>query len=233
MRSHTFTDSILKSFEEARIVCLLFYGSSAYKNDNHTGNSDFDYCLLLKSRQPDDHILLRELCLAHPSVDLTVHYLDILESQGWSKFRHGNHGVFFLFHLASSKTVIGTNVFARKVVHLDSRAVKESLEAQIVEYFWRLDNWFFNIDSKELIIKFRKYLTRVAQDILAMKGDISYFEINGFNKSKFHEVYIVDKPYFSKRTKQLFELLPTTGSIEVISELREKLEYDFRKISTQ
>lgn len=95
---------------------------------------------------------------------------------GWDNFQSDNHGVFFLYHFASARAIIGDNIFLRKIHLVQTADMIASLRRQIIEYFWRLDNAIFTLTDEELINSdmFRKYSVRITQDLLVSRGDISF-----------------------------------------------------------
>lgn len=226
-----FCEEIRKTFGK-RVVSLLYYGSNAFASKQRSEFSDFDFCLVLDRRHPKDLLRIKRLTTKSNGIDLTLHYLDDLEAIGWNRFQHGNHGTFFLLHLASAKTILGVNIFARKIPVLENADIKESLVRQIIEYFWRLDHWYFEgNDAKETVRKFRKYLIRVAQDLLVSQGDISFEEINHLDSDKFITDYIANKKYLSKSTKTGFNHLRSDkATIDDCIKLKISLYEDFRSL---
>jgi hypothetical protein len=214
-----------------RVVCLLFYGSHAYSRPRSDG-SDYDYYLLLDKPKNGDLQILKSICDKSINSDFSLQYLSVLERRGWNNFQHGNHGAFFLFHLASSITLLGTNIFSRKVMQLDRDTVVNSLVSQIEEYFWRLDHWHINgLKDKELLLSTKKYLVRICQDIMLAKGDISFQEINVSTDTEFVKTYLTGKYYLSKKTTQkltaFLKIATLSKSKEEYPKLRETLYRDF------
>ena len=147
-----------KTFFNDRIICLLYYGSNAYNRDIKK-TSDFDLCLVLDKRMPNDISKIRKIAQTFSKLELSLHYLADLEEDGWDNFQSDNHGVFYLYHFASAKAIIGDNIFLRKIHLVQKADVIASLKRQIIEYFWRLDNAIFILPEEELINSdmFRKY----------------------------------------------------------------------------
>lgn len=221
-----------------RIVCLLYYGSNAFPQKSRSKLSDYDFCLVLDRYKEKDISKLKEITKDYNGIDLTLHYVEDLDELGWNNFQHGNHGVFFLLHLASARTLLGVNVFSRKIPYINRQNVIDSLERQIIEYFWRLNHWYLSeLDESKLAVRYKKYLIRIAQDILVAKGDISFSEINVINNRKLIEDFVCSQSYFSTKTKKYFlELLkerPLKPPFRVLNRLRETLYRDFRKAFTE
>jgi len=216
-----------------RIVCLLYYGSNAYKREVKK-SSDYDFCLVLDQRLPNDLNKIKSITKKLFKVEMTLHYLDELKKDGWNNFQSDNHGVFYLYNFASAKSLIGDNIFLRKMHLVKSDEVIASLRRQIIEYFWRLDNCFFTLSDENLVKSdiIRKYSVRIVQDLLLICGDISFFEINEINYSKFFYKFVENKEYFQNDTKALLIKLINNDNIlvEDLIELKEKLYQDFRNI---
>ena len=213
-----------------RIVCLLYYGSNAFNKDINSDYSDYDFCLVLDKYDSKDLINLKKIISKYNRIDITLHSLFDLELIGWSNFQHGNHGEFFLLHLANSKIILGNNIFQRKLSIIDYSNIKKSIKTQIIEYFWRLDHWYFTVKNEnELNIKFKKYLIRILQDILLYKGDISFFEINTINSQEFIDNWIDDKNYISIETKKsLMKINQNSYKVEYYVYLKTLIYNDFR-----
>lgn len=216
-----------------RVICLLYYGSNAY-NREIKKNSDYDFCLVLDQRKTKDLSIIRKITKKFSKVELTLHYLKDLETDGWDNFQSDNHGVFYLYHFASAKAIIGDNVFARKIHLIQTNDIIDSLRRQIIEYFWRLDNKIFTLSDEDLVKSdvFRKYPVRIAQDLLIVRGDISFSEINQINYSNFFDKFVKDKEYFQNQTKELLLMVINRDSITVekLITLKEVLYEDFRRI---
>lgn len=224
----------LKDIFKNRIICLLYYGSNAYNRDIKK-NSDYDFCLVLDKRKSKDLGEIRKVTRDFFKIELTLHYLEDLEQDGWENFQSDNHGVFYLYHFASTKAIIGDNIFARKIHLIQTNNIIASLRRQIIEYFWRLDNNIFILPDEELEKSdiFRKYTVRIIQDLLIVEGDISFLEINQINYSDFFNKFVKDKGYIQNRTKKLLQNVINREknlSVDDIIELREALYEDFRRI---
>jgi hypothetical protein len=221
-----------KEFKQ-RIVCLLYYGSNAFNRELRK-NSDFDFCLVLDTQKHDDIKCIRSITLRYPHIEMTLHYLDDLNSAGWDNFQSDNHGVFYLFHFAAAKTLLGSNIFSRKIFLLRNANVHESLRRQIVEYFWRIDNGLFKLSEEEIVQStfFRKYMVRIAQDIMVAQGDISFLEINQTSHTDFVNNFVLDKEYFSKNTKKLFAFMVKNNIVSVnkLITFKEELYGDFKRV---
>lgn len=217
---------------ESRIISFLYYGSHAFSGKTRSRFSDYDFCLVLDKHIPTDLSELKKITGRYKGIDLTVHYLNDLEEIGWNSFQHGNHGTFFLLHLAASKTLLGINIFERKIAVLDKADIKDSLRRQIIEYFWRLDHWYLSeTENQKLNLRYKKYLIRIAQDIMVSRGDISFSEINRLSDMEFINSHLGDKNYFSTKTKKQFHKISTSEpSLIRYIQLRESLYRDFRKI---
>lgn len=224
--------NLRKQFDK-RIICLLYYGSNAY-NREIKENSDYDFCLVLDQRKSKDLNSIREITKKFSKIELTLHYLKDLEFDGWDNFQSDNHGVFFLYHFASAKAIIGDNIFSRKIHLIQMNYIIDSLRRQIIEYFWRLDNKIFTLSDEELIESdiFRKYPVRITQDLLIACGDISFAEINQINYHEFFNKFIKDKKYFQNQTKELLLMVINRENISVdkLITLKEVLYEDFRRI---
>ena len=214
-----------------RIICLLYYGSHAY-NREIKPTSDFDLCLVLDTRKTKDLNKIREIIKPFSQIDLTLHYLDELEQDGWENFQSDNHGVFYLFHFATAQTIIGDNIFSKKLNLIPSTKVIASLRRQIIEYFWRLDNAIFSLSNEELIVSdiFRKYSIRILQDLLVARGEISFTEINQINYTDFYDKFIKNNTYIHDQTKHLLNAIihKEINSVNDIIKLKELLYKDFR-----
>jgi hypothetical protein len=226
--------SIKSSFGN-RVVCLLYYGSNAFPEKKKSLLSDYDFCLVLDKSKSKDLEKLKEITSSYRGIDLTLHYLNDLEDRGWTNFQHGSHGAFFLLHLASARTLIGENIFARKTAFLDKRIVRDSIEHQITEYFWRLTHWYLlEMDENKLCDLYEKYLIRIAQDMLAARGDISFDEINTMSHKDIVTKFIAKKRYFSKKTIKFFMDTITKQrkkslSFSYFNNLRDSLYNDFKR----
>ena len=225
-------ENLKKQFDN-RIVCLLYYGSNAY-NREIKKNSDYDFCLVLNQRETEDLSKIRNITKKLFKVELTLHYLKDLETDGWDNFQSDNHGVFYLYHFASAKAIIGNNIFTRKIHLIQTNDVIDSLRRQIIEYFWRLDNKIFTLSDEELIKSdvFRKYPVRIAQDLLIARGDISFVEINQIDYNCFYDKFVKDKKYFQNQTKELLLMVINRDriTVEKLISLKEVLYEDFRRI---
>lgn len=214
-----------------RIICLLYYGSHAYDREIKE-TSDYDFCLVLDERQSKDNLYIRKVLNGLKKVELTLHYLKDLEEDGWDNFHSDNHGIFYMYHFASTQAIIGNNIFARKIHLLQSADVIASLRRQVIEYFWRLDNIIFTLPDNELINSdiLRKYSIRILQDLLIIKGEISFEEINRLNYTEFYNDILIKSYYISNTTKELVWLIinKLDISVENIIVLKEVLYEDFK-----
>jgi hypothetical protein len=219
---------IEKLFGPNRIVCLLYYGSKAF-NRSKSEYSDFDFYLMLDEYKDKDTVKLRELITKYNLLDITVQYKKDIERKGWDRYQHGNHGIFFMLHHASAITLLGTNIFQRKLTTLEAKNVIASLLFQIEEYFWRLNHWYFTEkDTQKVIIKYEKYIVRIIQDMLVIRGDISFFEINTVDYLVVIKQFMNEKAYFSKNTCSLaLECYSQDNSIEKLIELQRYLYEDY------
>ena len=228
-----FTSELSKHFG-SRIQSLLFYGSNAFNGRDVSELSDYDFCLVLDTRDHRDLEQIAQITEHFKGIDLSIHYVDELEDFGWNRFQHGGHGAFFLLHLASAKTLLGSNIFARKISVPDDEEIQESLRRQVVEYFWRLDHWVLEGHDVEFLKRqFKKYLVRIAQDLLVMKNDISFGEINTLDSYDFVLNHIIDKPFLSAETRMAFKdmVLQNKSSTSHMLQLKEHLYDDFRSIA--
>lgn len=211
-----------------RIQSLLFYGSHANRERTRTETSDYDFCLVLDDPHAQDFIWLRQLGIIYDRTDVTVHYLTELETRGWENFQLGNHGVFALQYLATANAILGENVFRDKVPLLNPEEVARSLRFQVGEYLWRIDNWFLTLpDVNQLGPKVWKYLLRISHDMQVWQGDLSFEQVGAMSNAEYLGNHIVDRPYFSDRTKELFEACATCPNLPHLSELRQSLGRDF------
>lgn len=204
---HTVLEKVLNLFPPERVICLLFYGSNAFKRSEHR-SSDYDFYILLNKYESGDTNNLKDVvsCFNEgKTIDLTYQYLEDIERVGWDSYQLGNHGVFYILNFAQAITLYGTNVFQRRLSQLHSNLITDSIMRQIQEYFWRLDDWIIKEEWNEnLISKYKKYLIRIAYDFMVSKADISFAEINSY---KFHEIADLasTKDYFSSNTKQVLK----------------------------
>jgi|GEM_PF-7072039 len=200
-----FAQLVTKIFGIERVVCLLFYGSNAF-NRSERKSSDYDFYLMLDSFQTGDYKKLKRLTKDFTvNIDLTFQYLADLETRGWSNYQLGNHGLFYILNFSQAITLLGHNIFQRKLIGLNSESIIKSVLFQIQEYFWRLDNWSLKEPNKQLLVdEYKKYLIRIITDILLLKEDISFSEINTHryeDTAKLMEY----KNYFSNSTKKIIK----------------------------
>ena len=227
----SFKGDLLGLYGEKRIVSLLFYGSQAF-NRSQSRYSDYDFYLLLDSPKANDALVGRDFVQRLDSIDITIQYLDLIEARGWKNFQFGNHGIFFLLHLASAITLHGTNIFQRKLTIIEPSKIRQSLFAQIEEYFWRLNHWFLTIKDEEwLLSQYKKYIIRIIEDILLLFGDISFAEINTLTYQEIICSFLATKGYFSSETKKLaINSYASNTELLQLNKLLHLLNYDYLKI---
>ena len=198
-----------------RIVCLVGYGSYFYNRKNE--KSDIDLCLLLDKRIMGDTKLIREIVDSDETkIDITVHYLDEIETIGWENFSHGTHGIFFLKHLAYSDLLIGEDIFSRMADHVDHRSYVNSLHTQTRQYIDRLQVSLTKY-SDEDDAYYIKYITRIMINILLLVSAISFREINHSSVHNIYDKFISKSDIFSNSTKKLYSLiLNGRNNIDVI-----------------
>lgn len=200
-----FVQKVQDLFGKDRIICILFYGTNAFKRNDKEA-SDYDFYIMLDHFTQEDDALFKNLVnqFGYISLDLAYQYLSDIEKRGWRNYQLGNHGVFYILNFAQAKLMYGYNIFQRKLVLLERSHLNKSILNQIQEYFWRLDNWYLKELSQNILEEnFKKYLIRICIDILLLNGDISFQEIN---QSEYKDIALLaqDKAYFSSRTKDLF-----------------------------
>ncbi len=224
--------SCLKEKFGSRIICLLYYGSTAFQREVKD-TSDYDFCLVLDRREKDDLKKIRMTTLFHPKVELTLHYLKEIEDDGWDNFHSDNHGVFYVHHFASIDAIIGENIFLRHIHLLNNNNVIESLKKQIIEYFWRMENAIFTNSDSDLIKNnlFKKYTIRILQDIMVSKGQISFREINKIDYQAFINDYLQPNKEFSEKLKSLVNksIEEKFISSDEIIELKELLYSEYKE----
>lgn len=216
-------------FGDKRIVNLLHYGSSA-TGRNFTEKSDLDLYLILDSPQSDDIKHLKSIILENPKLDFSLQYESILERKGVNNFQHGNHGIFFLFYLATADSLIGENYFAKRLAQVDLTKEKLSLLYQIEEYFWRLSKWYlYEIDSV-WILYYQKYILRVCIDMLLFEDLMPYREVSALSHLEIIDRYIRNAKMFSMDTKNLITKQYSEPKTELWTELRDALYQDYLSI---
>lgn len=228
-KAQDFSFNCANAFGSKRIICLLFYGSNAF-NRAERPNSDYDFYLLLDKYQSKDKRLLKALTKSVDfELDLTYQYLVDLETVRWENYQLGNHGLFYMLNFAQSITLLGTNVFQRKLVNLESMPIKKSIMFQIQEYFWRLDNWHLKeADPTRLRENYTKYINRIISDMLLLNGDICFSEIN---RHKYCDTakLIKSAGYFSNETIRLVHavFIKHKNSLQSLLKLQRALYEDF------
>ncbi len=201
---HSIIDAMQGKFGD-RIISLVGYGSYYFEKSDNC--NDIDLCLLLNERHNNDFISLNELIKStSPAIDITVHYLNEIEDRGWQNFTHGNHGIFFLKHLAHSELLLGDDIFARKSTLISQKKYFKSLIKQINQYTDRIQNKLIATRAEDQKF-FQKYFTRIMIDILLLNSDISFREINKSSNLKIYESFVEPNLIFSDKTKELHQKL--------------------------
>jgi hypothetical protein len=215
-----------------RVVALLYYGSRAFGSRSVSSASDYDLTLVLDTHRPSDLIELAEVTQPHPSLDLSVHFLDELEHWGWHRFQEGDQGPFALGYLGASITLLGTNIFADAFDGVAADEFRRSLRRKVHEYFWRLDHWLLIREhDRSFRLDYRKYLARIAQDLYLVADEMTFSDINRLGTDRFLESVGARSDVLSTATKTALGALsdgPLT--IDALVHARLQLAADFRRL---
>lgn len=221
-----FIIEIQNLFSIDRIKTLLVCGSRVSILSNRNVSNLY---LLLDQYEPTDEGRLRNLLGQFgASINLTYQYLSDIEARGWLNFQLGQNGLSCILNFANAKTLLGNNVFQCKIISIDCNKLKESLLAQIQEYFGKLDNLSLNFKYDfELAENYKKLLLEIILNILLYKEDISFLDTTNSCEEILQIVF--DKNYFSNATKsRLKDIFFYEISLPILlSELKRFLYLDY------
>ncbi|MDN5202394.1 aminoglycoside 6-adenylyltransferase [Fulvivirgaceae bacterium BMA10] len=162
-------DKLLNHFGESEIRCILAYGSRLENYNLVDRFSDYDITVVFK-KMPSYQTSIPSI----QEVNLTILIEDEIEKYGIQNFILDNHGVFYLYRLASAKTLWGENTFAGALKRIPVDLLNESLKKQIIIHCWKVQNITL-MQTERKLRDIRKYSLRIAQNIFFLENGIDYF----------------------------------------------------------
>lgn len=215
--SVVFKDKLLELFWEERVLCLLFYWSNAF-NRAERKTSDFDFMAIFDSYQPWDIQKIRTLLTYKPlwvTVDFNYQYIEDIERKWRNNYQYDNHGQFYILNFSESVLLHWRNIFREAIPKVDHSRILWSLLYQIQEYFQRVDTYTMHFQwwNDEMVLFYRKYLTRIIIDILLFEWRINFMQVNLFKPIDIY--YTIEKlNVFSELSKRYYKKL-VDGNIDI------------------
>lgn len=147
------------------LECVIVFGS-LINIPSLTRNKDIDICIVIKDRNKDILLNIREYLSEYfDKPDITVYYLD--ELNGRLPFRDIGNGIFALEYLATGRTIYGENIFIQLLTKASKEEFKKSILDKIFDYILRIRKAHILINSPgERIQYINKYVIRLLIDIL-------------------------------------------------------------------
>lgn len=208
--SVVFKNKLIELFWEERVLCLLFYWSNAF-NRAERKTSDYDFMAVFDSYHEWDIEKIRMLLTYKPlwvTVDFNYQYLEDIERKGWNNYQYDNHWQFYVLNFSESVLLHWSNIFREAISKIDKQRMQSSLLYQIQEYFQRIDTYtmHFQWSNEEIMLFYRKYLTRIIIDMLLFMDKINFMQINIFKPMDIY--YTIEKlPSYSHFTKEYYKKL--------------------------
>lgn len=180
-----FLQRALELFEQKELVCILLFGSALFEE----APRDIDIYILFTIFSTDQFDKLRTLKGEFPKMDFTFQWRDQIQSK--KKYRLGNQGAYYLQILASAKLLFGENIFKMKFGEAPlSLSQKIDLLEKIDDYFLRLDQAMINPNFTQIVPFVKKYISRIALDLMFILDEIKIQDAHRINTSKRYSIII-------------------------------------------
>lgn len=168
------------------LICLLHYGSAKQPED-FSSNSDLDFHLVVKTLDTETLEDIKNIFFTNAKVDISIHQLDEIIFNDKLIFQNGSQGLYFIYVLANSETILGTNIYPDLIRLIDFQEVKKALLGKMRYYLWLLRQ---NYLSKECLSTYKKYTIRILQDILIYEEKLKPIDLKNLNKRKIISTYL-------------------------------------------
>ncbi|MEK7169027.1 MAG: hypothetical protein AAB778_03380 [Patescibacteria group bacterium] len=203
-----FTHTITSTFEARRIISLLYFGSNAFKVNNHKF-SDYDFLLLLDKYKKSDLLKLRKILTRNMykkvDINLNLIYLADLVKRGPRNFQIRSLRPDFYKYLENSIVLIGKNYFKENPIYFSKREMSEYIDFKIQEYYGRCDKLLLQGKSTcELKRKIKKYTKEMLRMLLIRECKLSISEINTKTYKQLYLIAINSK-YITRSTALLIK----------------------------
>ncbi len=164
---------------------------------------------MLDEFNDQDYLLARRIRDLNLQVEIFIDYKKHILLRGIENYKRGCHGTYFIYILASAKTLLGSIFFSDQASHITQSKARADLVDRVEEYFYRIQKTILNGEPEAASNITVKYIARILTDLLLLNNDIDFDQMNTCHYSEIIRSKISDSNLFTEnqvsQIQKLFE----------------------------